>query len=104
MIVTTAPTIEGHRIKETKGIVRGLIVRSPTIGQGFLGGLGQVFGGQNAAFTKMCEQVRNEAHDLCEVHAQALGANAIIAMRYDTSELKPGVTEVLCYGTAVVID
>jgi len=103
MIVTTAPSIEGHPIKETKGIVRGLIVRSPTIGQGFFGGLGQIFGGQNAAFTNMCEQVRAEAHDLCEAHAKAIGANAIVGMRYDASELKAGVTEVLCYGTAVVI-
>ena len=103
MIVTTGNTIEGHPVKETKGIVRGLIVRSPTIGQGFMGGLGQILGGQNAAYTKMCEQVRAEAHDLCEAHAAAIGANAIIAMRYDASELKDGVTEVLCYGTAVVI-
>ena len=104
MIVTTAPSVEGHRIKETKGIVRGLIVRSPTIGQGFMGSIGQMLGGQNAAFTKMCEQVRSEAHDLCEAHAKALGANAIIGLRYDASELKDGVTEVLCYGTAVVVE
>lgn len=104
MIVTTAPSIEGHSIKETKGIVRGVIVRSPTIGQGIFGSIGQIFGGQNAAYTQMCEQVRAEAHDLCEAHARTLGANAIIAMRYDSSELKDGVTEVLCYGTAVVID
>lgn len=104
MIVTTAPSIEGRRIKEHKGIVRGLIVRSPTIAQGVMGGLGQILGGQNAAYTAMCEQVRAEAHDLCEAHAAAMGANAIIAMRYDASELRDGVTEVLCYGTAVVLE
>jgi uncharacterized protein YbjQ (UPF0145 family) len=104
MIVTSGPNVEGHKIKEYKGIVRGVIVRSPTIGQGFMGSLGKMLGGQNAAYTKMCEQTRAEAHALCEAHAQQIGANAVIAMRYDASELSDGVTEVLCYGTAVVIE
>ena len=107
MPVTTTFTIEGYRITQYLGVVRGLIVRSPTIAQGFLGGLKSIVGGNIGSYTEMCEQTRQQAYELLIDHARALGANAIIGMRYDASEIGGGrgvaATEVLCYGTAVVI-
>ncbi len=104
--VTTTFTIEGYRIRQYLGIVRGLIVRSPTIAQGIMGGLKSIIGGQVGAYTQMCEQTRQQAYDLLVDHARALGANAIVGLRYDASEIggKIAATEVLCYGTAVVIE
>lgn len=106
MQVSTTFTIEGHRIKEYKGIVRGIIVRAPTISQGIVGGLKNIIGGRIGAYTEMCEQTRQQAYDLCLQHARDLGANAIVGMRYDASEVvsQGSATEVLCYGTAVVIE
>lgn len=105
MAVSTTFTIDGYRIKEYKGIVRGIIVRAPTIMQGFLGGLKNIIGGHIGAYTEMCEQARQQAYDLMLQHAKEMGANAIVGMRYDASEVvsKGSATEVLCYGTAVVI-
>lgn len=105
MPVTTTFTIEGYRIVEYKGIVRGITVRAPTIIQGFLGGLKNIIGGQIGAYTEMCEQARQQAYDLIIEHARDRGANAIVGLRYDASEVvsKGSATEVLCYGTAVVI-
>lgn len=105
MFVTTTFNIEGYRIKEYKGVVRGIIVRSPTIVQGVLGGLKNLVGGQIGAYTEMCEQAREQAYALLCEHAEQLGANAIIGMRYDASEVVSAgsATEVLCYGTAVVV-
>ena len=105
--VTTTFTIEGYRVSRYLGVVRGLIVRAPTISQGILGGLKSIIGGQIGAYTEMCEQARQQAYDLIIDHARALGANAIVGFRYDASEIggKTGsATEVLCYGTAVVIE
>ncbi len=106
MPVTTTFTIEGYRIASYKGIVRGITVRAPTIIQGFLGGLKNLIGGQIGAYTEMCEQARQQAYDLLIEHAQEVGANAIVGLRYDASEVvsKGSATEVLCYGTAVVIE
>ena len=106
MPVTTTFTIEGYRIIEYKGIVRGIIVRSPTIAQGFLGVLKNIVGGQIGAYTEMCEQARQQAYDRLLAHARERGANAIVGLRYDASEVvsKGSATEVLCYGTAVVIE
>ena len=106
MAVTTTFTFEGYRIKEYKGIVRGIIVRSPTIAQGFMGGLKSIVGGQIGAYTDMCEETRQQAYDQMIQHAQEIGANAIVGLRYDTSQVasESSATEVLCYGTAVVID
>lgn len=106
MQVTTTFTIEGYKIKEYKGVVRGIIVRSPTIAQGFMGGLKNIVGGRIGAYTEMCEQARQQAYDLLLAHARELGANAIVGLRYDASEVvsKGSATEVLCYGTAVVIE
>jgi uncharacterized protein YbjQ (UPF0145 family) len=104
--VTTTFTIEGYRIKEYRGIVRGLIVRSPTIAQGFLGGLKSLVGGRIGAYTQMCEQARQQAYELMIDHARAAGANAVLGFCYDASELGGAAkaTEVLCYGTAVVVE
>jgi uncharacterized protein YbjQ (UPF0145 family) len=105
--VTTTFTIEGYRIVRYLGVVRGIIVRAPTISQGILGGLKTIVGGNIGAYTEMCEQARQQAYDLLIAHATALGANAIVGLRYDDSEIRgktSGSTEVLCYGTAVVIE
>jgi uncharacterized protein YbjQ (UPF0145 family) len=104
MPITTTFTIEGYRIKEYRGIVRGIIVRSPTIAQGIMGGLKNIIGGQIGAYTEMCEQARQQAFDTLVEHAQAMGANAVVGLRYDASEVAAKATEVLCYGTAVVIE
>jgi uncharacterized protein YbjQ (UPF0145 family) len=103
MPVTTTFTIEGFQIREYKGVVRGIIVRSPTIAQGILGGLKNIIGGKIGAYTQMCEQARQQAFELLIEHAQKMGANAIVGLRYDASDVADSATEVLCYGTAVVI-
>ena len=104
--VTTTFTIEGYRIARYLGVVRGLTVRAPTISQGIIGGLKSIIGGQIGAYTQMCEQTRQQAYDLLIDHAVALGANAVLGLRFDASEVasKSSATEVLCYGTAVVIE
>ncbi len=104
--ITTTFSIEGYRITAYKGIVRGIIVRSPTIIQGLIGRLKNLIGGQIVAYTEMCEQARQQAYDLMIQHAVQIGANAVVGLRYDASEVvsKGSATEVLCYGTAVVIE
>lgn len=102
--VTTTFNFDGHTIVEYKGVVRGIIVRSPTIAQSFLGGLKNVIGGKIGAYTEMCEQTRQDAYAELLKHAREVGANAIVGFRYDSSDLKDSSTEVLCYGTAVVIE
>ena len=104
--VTTTFTIEGYHVKTYLGVVRGIIVRAPTISQGILGGLKSIVGGRIGAYTEMCEQTRQQAYDLMLDHAVALGANAVVGLRYDASEVASRVsaTEVFCYGTAVVIE
>src|SRR5258706_16365252 len=105
MFITTTFTIEGYQITEYKGLVRGIIVRAPAIAQGIFGGLKSIIGGRIGAYTEMCEQARQQAYDSMLQHAQEAGANAIVGVRYDASEVvsKGSETEVLCYGTAVVI-
>lgn len=105
MFVTTTFTIEGHDIVEYKGVARGIIVRAPTIAQGIFGGLKNIIGGRIGAYTEMCEQARQQAYELLLIHAREMGANAIVGMRYDASEVvsRGSATEVLCYGTAVVV-
>ena len=105
--VTTTFTIEGYRIVRYLGVVRGIIVRAPTIAQGIAGGLKSIIGGRIGAFTEMCEQTRQQAYELMLDHAVSLGANAIVGLRYDASDIggaRSHATEVLCYGTAVVIE
>jgi uncharacterized protein YbjQ (UPF0145 family) len=106
MMVTTTFDLAGYRIVEHRGLVRGIIVRAPTIAQGILGGLKSIIGGQIGAYTEMCEQTRRHAYEQMVEHAQAVGANAIVGMRYDASEIggQTHASEVLCYGTAVVVE
>ena len=101
MIVTTGNEITGHSIAAYIGIVRGIVVRSPSITQGFLGGLKQIVGGNIESYAEVCEDAREEAYGRMVRHAQERGADAVIAMRYDATEFAQGVTEVLAYGTAV---
>lgn len=105
MQVTTTFEINGYEVAEYKGVVRGIVVRSPTIAQGFLGGLKNIVGGTIGAYTEMCEQTRAQAYDAMVAHAAQMGANAILGARYDASSVEPrgGAVEVLCYGTAVVL-
>ena len=105
MQVSTTFSIEGHHIEEYLGIVRGIIVRAPTIPQGIVGGLKNIVGGRIGAYTQMCEQARQQAFAGMVSHAREMGANAIVGVRYDASEVvsRGSATEVLCYGTAVVI-
>lgn len=106
LVVTTTFTVEGRRVREYKGLVRGITVRAPTITQGILGGLKSIIGGQIGAYTQMCEQARSTAYELMVQHARELGANAVLGVSYDASEVasKASATEVLCYGTAVVLE
>jgi uncharacterized protein YbjQ (UPF0145 family) len=101
MIVTTGNDVAGHSIADYLGIVRGIVVRSPSIAQGFLGGLQQLVGGNIESYAEVCEAAREEAYERMVQHAQERGADAVIAMRYDATEFSQGVTEVLAYGTAV---
>jgi uncharacterized protein YbjQ (UPF0145 family) len=106
MYAATTFSFEGYKIREYKGLVRGIIVRSPTISQGILGGLKNLIGGQISAYAEMCEQAREEAFQLMIQHTKEIGANAVIGLRYDTGQVESrgGAVEVLCYGTAVVIE
>jgi uncharacterized protein YbjQ (UPF0145 family) len=105
MLASTTFEIPGYEIAELKGLVRGIIVRSPTISQGIMGGLKNIIGGKIGAYTTMCEQTRGQAFEDMEQHAAALGANAIVGIRYDASSVEPkgAAVEVLCYGTAVIV-
>ena len=103
-MVTTALELPGHRIMRNLGVVRGITVRSRSIVGNFFGGLQSIFGGNITIYTNLCEHARAETYQLMVEHARELGANAVITMRYDATELMPGLTEVLCYGTAVVVE
>jgi len=102
-MVTTALSLPGYKIVRSLGVVRGLTVRSRSIVGNFLGGIQSIFGGNITIYTNLCEQTREETYRLMCEHAEKHGANAIVAMRYDATELMAGLTEVLCYGTAVVV-
>lgn len=103
MVVTSGNEIDGYRIVGYIGIVRGIVVRSPNLAQGFIGGLKQMVGGNIEAYAQVCETARREAFDRMVQHAQEQGADAVIGMRYDATEFAPSVTEVLAYGTAVKV-
>ena len=102
-MTSTTFNIEGYRVTRTLGVVRGVTVRSRSV----LGNVGAsiqtLFGGNITLFTELCEKARQEAFDLMIQHAQQVGANAVIGIHYDANEVMEGVTEVLCYGTAVVV-
>ena len=101
MIVTTGNEVAGHSIASYIGIVRGIVVRSPSIAQGFFGGLKQLVGGNIESYAEVCETAREEAYQRMVRHAEERGADAIVGMRYDATEFSASVTEVLAYGTAV---
>ena len=101
MIVTTGNEVSDRNIANYLGVVRGIVVRSPTIGQGLMGGLKQIIGGNIEAYAEVCEAARSEAYERMVAHAAEMGADAILGMRYDATEFTQGSTEVLAYGTAV---
>jgi uncharacterized protein YbjQ (UPF0145 family) len=104
IVVTTGNEIAGHRTTQVLGIVRGIVVRAPSIGQGLLGAFKSIGGGNISEYAEVCEAARHDAYVQMVQHAEQLGAHAIIGMRYDATEFMAGVTEVLAYGTAVRIE
>jgi uncharacterized protein YbjQ (UPF0145 family) len=103
-MTTTTFTLDGYRVVRTLGIVRGITVRSRSV-VGSIGATIQMFfGGNISLLTELCEQARGEAFDIMIRHAEEVGANAVIGVRYDATEIRAGVTEVLAYGTAVVVE
>lgn len=104
MLVTTSTYLEGYKITQHLGVVRGIVVRSRSLLGNIAGGFQTLFGGNISIYTELCERTRSDAFQLMEKHAGQLNANAIINMRYDANEVMQGVTEVLAYGTAVVVE
>lgn len=104
VIVTTGNDVSGYRIAQYLGVVRGIVVRSPNIGQSFVGALRSIGGGNIQEFVQVCDAARQEAYLLMLRHAEMMGAHAIIGMRYDATEFMQGATEVLAYGTAVRLE
>ena len=103
-MTTTAFTLEGYRIVKSFGVVRGIIVRSRSIVGTIGAGLQTLIGGNISILSDLCERTRQDALEQMLAHARALGANAVIGLRYDATEIMQGVTEVLCYGTAVLVE
>jgi uncharacterized protein YbjQ (UPF0145 family) len=104
ILVTTGNDVAGRRVTDFLGIVRGIVVRSPSIGQGIVGAFKSIAGGNIREYAEVCEAARHEAYVQMTHHAEQLGAHAIICMRYDATEFAQGVTEVLAYGTAVRLE
>jgi uncharacterized protein YbjQ (UPF0145 family) len=104
IMVTTSQELPGYRIVRNYGIVRGIIVRSRSLLGSIGAGLQTIIGGNITILTELCENTREEAYELMMQHAAEHGANAVIAMRYDATEIMQGVTEVLAYGTAVQVE
>lgn len=103
-LITTSNQLEGYRITQHLGVVRGITVRSRSILGNIGGGVQSLFGGKLSIYVELCEKAREEAYQLMLQHANERGANAIINMRYDANEVMQGITEVLAYGTAVVVE
>ena len=103
MITTTAFSLDGYRIVKTLGMVRGITVRTRSLPLTIVGGLAMLFGGRSIIFSNLCEKARAESYNLMIAHAEEMGANAVIAVRYDTGPMS-GAAEVLCYGTAVSVE
>jgi uncharacterized protein YbjQ (UPF0145 family) len=103
-LITTSTSLEGYRIIKQLGLVRGISVRSRNIFGSFAGTIMTIFGGKNVIYTELCENAREEALQLMVQHGRIIGANAIINMRYDANDVMTGLTEVLAYGTAVVVE
>ncbi len=102
-MTTTTFELEGYKITRQLGVVRGITVRSRSVFGTLGGSLQTLFGGNITLFTELCEKSREEAFEMMVGHAEGVGANAVVGVRYDATELMNGVTEVLCYGTAVVV-
>jgi uncharacterized protein YbjQ (UPF0145 family) len=103
-MTTTSLSIDGYRSTRTLGIVRGITVRSRSVLGTIGASLQTLVGGNITLLTELCEKAREEAFDLMLQHAQQMGANAVVSVRYDATEVMQGVTEVLCYGTAVTVE
>ena len=103
-MTTTTFTLEGYKITKNLGLVRGITVRSRSIFGTIGGSLQTLIGGNITLFTELCEKTREEAFEMMIRHAEDMGANAVIGVRYDANEVMNGVTEVLCYGTAVLVE
>jgi uncharacterized protein YbjQ (UPF0145 family) len=103
-MATTAFDLPNFHVTQTLGVVRGIVVRSRNVFATLGATLQQVVGGNITIWTKMCEETRRDAFDIMIQHASEIGANAIVGVRYDTTEIATGVTEVLCYGTAVIVE
>ena len=103
-MVTTAFELPNYRVMQNLGVVRGIVVRSRNIFATIGASLQTIVGGNITLFTELCEKTRGEAFEMMMRHAQEMGANAVIGVRYDATEVMQGVTEVLCYGTAVVVE
>jgi uncharacterized protein YbjQ (UPF0145 family) len=103
-MITTTFELPKYKVVNQMGIVRGITVRSRSIVGNIIGGIHSLFGGNITVYTQLCETAREEAFELMVKHAEQLGANAIIGMRYDATEVMAGLTEVLCYGTAVRVE
>ena len=104
VIITTSTALEGYKVSSQLGLVRGITVRSRSIFGSFAGNFMTIFGEKNTIYTQLCEKTREEALELMIQHGLELGCNAIINVRYDANEIMPGLTEVLAYGTAVVVE
>ncbi len=102
--VTTNFQLDGYRIVKNLGVVRGIVVRSRSLFGNIGAGLQILFGGNITLYTELCEQTRRDAFEIMIQHAQAIGANAVIGFRYDATEIMAGVSEVLAYGTACVVE
>jgi uncharacterized protein YbjQ (UPF0145 family) len=103
-LTTTAFEMPGYRVVKSFGVVRGIIVRSRSIVGNIGASIQSIFGGNISLYTELCERTRGDAFRLMLEHAGALGANAVIGVRYDATEIAQGITEVLCYGTAVHVE
>jgi uncharacterized protein YbjQ (UPF0145 family) len=104
MMVTTTNDLAGYRIVESKGVVRGVIVRSRSVVGNVGAAIQSIFGGDITIYTKLADDARQQAYDRMVEHARQVNANAVVAMRYDANEIMDGITEVLAYGTAVRVE
>ena len=103
-LTTTTFELPGYRVTKSFGVVRGIIVRSRSVIGNFGASIQSIFGGNITLYTSLCERAREDAYNLMLQHAGELGANAVVGVRYDATEIGPGITEVLCYGTAVFVE
>jgi len=103
-LTTTTFELPGYRVVRSFGVVRGIIVRSRSIVGNIGASIQSLFGGNISLYTELCERTRGDAYNLMLEHAGKLGANAVVGVRYDATEIAHGITEVLCYGTAVFVE